>query len=41
MKGASEVESEEGKGTTFHIRLHNLSAAKVQVNDKLAGVKVK
>jgi signal transduction histidine kinase len=35
MNGTVEVESEEGKGTTFHIRLPNLQAVKVQVYEKL------
>jgi signal transduction histidine kinase len=35
MNGTVEVESEEGKGTTFHIRLPNLQVVKVQVYEKL------
>lgn len=35
MNGAVEVESQEGEGTTFHARLPNLQADKVQVYEKL------
>jgi signal transduction histidine kinase len=35
MSGAVEVESQEGRGTTFHVRLPNLQADKVQVYEKL------
>lgn len=36
MNGAVEVESEEGKGTRFHIQLPNLQAAKLQVYEKFS-----
>jgi signal transduction histidine kinase len=35
MNGTVDVESEEGKGTTFHIRLPNLQSVKAQVYEEL------
>ena len=34
MNGTVEVESEEGRGTSFHIRLPNLQTAKVHTHEK-------
>lgn len=36
MNGEVQVASEEGKGTTFHIRLPNLQSANVQIYETLA-----
>lgn len=36
MNGEVQVESEEGKGTTFHIRLPNLQSANVKIYETLA-----